>query len=115
MHNRRTIRAALAAFKGNIYQKQMCSQIVLPHHYKNCWWGYLTKNLRACGVGDYKVDYLHEFEAELKKPLAQESEAQGDCLMKKTEGRKSHEAVPLTHQPPDGRIRPQKSYFIPRL
>jgi hypothetical protein len=28
------IRAALAAFKGDIYQKHVCSRIVQPHHYK---------------------------------------------------------------------------------
>jgi hypothetical protein len=33
--DRRTIRAALAAFKENIYQKRVCSRIVLPYHYKN--------------------------------------------------------------------------------
>jgi hypothetical protein len=32
MHDRRTIRTALAAFKGNIYQKHICSRIGLPHH-----------------------------------------------------------------------------------
>jgi hypothetical protein len=32
MHNRRTIRMALAAFKGNIYQN-----IYVPHHYKNIY------------------------------------------------------------------------------
>jgi hypothetical protein len=32
MHGRRTIRMGLAAFKGNIYQKHICSRIVLPHH-----------------------------------------------------------------------------------
>jgi hypothetical protein len=26
------VRMALAAFKGNIYQKHICSRIVLPHH-----------------------------------------------------------------------------------
>jgi hypothetical protein len=34
----RTIRAALAgllAFKGNIFQKLLCSRIVLPQQYKN--------------------------------------------------------------------------------
>jgi hypothetical protein len=35
MPDRRTIRAALAAFKGNVYQKHLGSRIVLPHHYKN--------------------------------------------------------------------------------
>jgi hypothetical protein len=30
-----------------------------------------------------KIDYLHEFEADLKKALARESGAQGDSLMKK--------------------------------
>jgi hypothetical protein len=34
MHDRWTIRTALAAFKGNIYQKHICSRIVLPHHQK---------------------------------------------------------------------------------
>jgi hypothetical protein len=32
MHDRRTIRTALASFKGNVYQKHICSWIVLPHH-----------------------------------------------------------------------------------
>jgi hypothetical protein len=31
MHNRRTIRTALTAFKGNICQKHICSRINLPH------------------------------------------------------------------------------------
>jgi hypothetical protein len=39
--------------------------------------------------------YLGEFEAEFKKGLARESGAQGYCLMKKTEGRKSRDTVPL--------------------
>jgi hypothetical protein len=30
-----SIRAAVAAFKGNIYKKHICSQIFLPHHCKN--------------------------------------------------------------------------------
>jgi hypothetical protein len=45
---------ALASFKGNIYQKHLCMQIVLPHHYKLYvfnGWGYLTNNyFLACGV-----------------------------------------------------------------
>jgi hypothetical protein len=32
MHDRRMIRTALAACKRNIYQKHICSRIVLPHH-----------------------------------------------------------------------------------
>jgi hypothetical protein len=65
--------------------------------------GYLTKKFRACGVIDTACtifafenrSYLGEFEAELKKALARESGAQGYCLMKKTEGRKSRDTVPL--------------------
>jgi hypothetical protein len=35
IHNRRTIREALAAFKGNIYQQHVYARIVLRHHYKS--------------------------------------------------------------------------------
>jgi hypothetical protein len=35
--------------------------------------------------------YLGKFEAEFKKALARESEAQGYCFMKKTEVRKSRD------------------------
>jgi hypothetical protein len=95
-HN--TIRTALAAFKGNIFQKHICSRIVLPHHYHN-----LTTNFRACGVIDAACtifafenrSYLDEFEAELKKALALNQGPRGYYLMKKTEGRKSRETVPL--------------------
>jgi hypothetical protein len=34
-HDRQMMTAALAAFKGNIYQKRVCTRIVLPHIYKN--------------------------------------------------------------------------------
>jgi hypothetical protein len=37
MRNRLTNRVALAAFKENIYQKHICSRIVLPCHYKNIY------------------------------------------------------------------------------
>jgi hypothetical protein len=67
--------------------------------------GYLTKNFRACGVIDTpstifsfeNQPYLAEFKAEFKKALARESVQgpRGYCLMKKTEGRKSRDTVPL--------------------
>jgi hypothetical protein len=34
MHDRQTIRTALAVFKGSIYQKHICSRIVLPQPLK---------------------------------------------------------------------------------
>jgi hypothetical protein len=39
--------------------------------------------------------YLGEFEAVFKKALSRESVPEGDCLMKKTEGQKSHDIVSL--------------------
>jgi hypothetical protein len=57
----------------------------------------------ACGVNDtaYTIfafenrSYLGKFEAELKKALAVNQGPRGYCLMKKTEGRKSRDTVPL--------------------
>jgi hypothetical protein len=40
--------------------------------------------------------YLGEFEAEFKKALAHGPGAKGYCLMKKTEGQKSHDTFSLT-------------------
>jgi endo-1,4-beta-D-glucanase Y len=37
MRNQLTICEALEAYKGNTYQKHLCSRIVLPHHYKNTY------------------------------------------------------------------------------
>jgi hypothetical protein len=90
MHNRLTIRTVLAAFKGNIYQKHTGILYIpelsyhTPKKYLNLR-GYLTKNVRACGVIDTAFtifafenrSYLGEFEAEFKKALARESGAQG--------------------------------------
>jgi hypothetical protein len=39
--------------------------------------------------------YLGEFEAEFKKALARQSEAQGVLFDEKTKGRKSRDTVPL--------------------
>jgi hypothetical protein len=61
---RSTIRAALAAFKGNIYKKCVCTRIALPHHNKN----------------------MYEFAAEFKKSLARESGAQGVLFDEKNHG-----------------------------
>jgi hypothetical protein len=65
--------------------------------------GLPNKNFRACGVivtactiiAFENRSYLGDFEAEFKKALARESEAQ-EVLFdeKKTEGRKSRETVP---------------------
>jgi hypothetical protein len=69
--------------------------------------GATKKNFRACGVIDTACtifafknrSYLGEFEDELKKAVARESGAQ-EVLFdeKKTEGRKSHDTVPLKGQ-----------------
>jgi hypothetical protein len=37
MHIGRTISSARVAFKGNIYQQNICTQIVLPHHFLNIY------------------------------------------------------------------------------
>jgi hypothetical protein len=42
------------------------------------------------------VENLREFESICKTVLAHESGDPGYCLTKKTEGRKSHDTVPLT-------------------
>jgi hypothetical protein len=55
MHNRRTIRAALAALKRNIKQKHFCTWIVAPITKKNSinlTNKSNTKKIRACGVVD---------------------------------------------------------------
>jgi hypothetical protein len=41
------------------------------------------------------ITYLCEFETEFKKALARESRAQGVLFDEKTDGRKSHDTVPL--------------------
>jgi hypothetical protein len=65
MHNRRTIRTALAAFKGNIYKKYMLpNKKMFVHAVSACI-------IFACGYRSY----LGEFEAEFKKALARESRA----------------------------------------
>jgi hypothetical protein len=74
MHNRRTIRAAPAAFQGNIYQKHLCTRIVIDT------------------VSTKKVFAIS------KQNSKSEPEAQGYCLMKKTGGRKSGDTVPLNHK-----------------
>jgi hypothetical protein len=93
MHNRRTIRSTLAAFKGNIYQK---------HIHKNFYNFKGATKQQKCFVNDTTCtifafenrSYLGEFEAELKKALA--LGAQGILFdEKKTEGRKPHDTVPL--------------------
>jgi hypothetical protein len=92
MHDRRTIRTTLAAFKGNIYQK-------------HCPTPPFKKYINLKGLPNKKCkifafenrSYLGEFEAEFKKALAHESGAQGVLFdeEKKTEGRKSRDTVPL--------------------
>jgi hypothetical protein len=78
MHDRRTIRTALAAFKGNIYQKHICAIDT------------------ACTIFAFENrSYLGEFEAEFKKALARESGAQGVLFDEKSEGRKSRDTVPF--------------------
>jgi hypothetical protein len=84
MNNQRTIRAALAGFKGNTYQKH---ELSYPTTTKNIHLKGLPnkKKFRACGVIDTACaifafenrSYLGEFEAEFKKSLARESGAQG--------------------------------------
>jgi hypothetical protein len=65
MHNQRTIRAALAASKGNIYQK--------TYMFPNCPTPPLQKHLNLKGLPNKKKYafenrlYLGEFEAEFKK------------------------------------------------
>jgi hypothetical protein len=50
----------------------------------------------ACKIFAFENrSYLGEFEAEFKKALARESGAQEVLLIKKTEGRKSRDTVPL--------------------
>jgi hypothetical protein len=46
---------------------------------------------------DFRLDFHGEFEAIFETALAHESGLWGgrDCLMKKTEGQKSHDTVPL--------------------
>jgi hypothetical protein len=52
MYDRRTIRSALAAFSGNIYQKRVCTRIVL-FKFKGA---ILQNNFRACsGMHDFCV------------------------------------------------------------
>jgi hypothetical protein len=46
-------------------------------------------------IGDFKVEYLREFEAICKKALTRESGAQVGLFDEKTRGRKSHDTVPL--------------------
>jgi hypothetical protein len=101
MHDRRTIRAALAGFKGNIY----VPELYYHKHYKNIGIkrGYITTKFRACDVIDtactiFAIEnpsYLGEFKAEFKKALARESGAQGALFDEKTEGRKSRDTVPV--------------------
>jgi hypothetical protein len=72
------IQEALAAFKGNIYKK-LHRQIVLPSSYNNHkkYMGYLRIVFGLGGVidtakakiGDFKVEYLREFQAICKKTL----------------------------------------------
>jgi hypothetical protein len=47
-HDRRTIRTALASFKGNIYQKHICSRIVLPHSKKYINLNWLPNKKFSC-------------------------------------------------------------------
>jgi hypothetical protein len=60
---------------------------------KNIWIkrGYLWKKIFALEIRTY----LGDFEAEFKKALAVNKGPRGYCLMKRTEGRKSRDTVPL--------------------
>jgi hypothetical protein len=109
MHNRRTIRAALAALKGiqvsiKIIYGMFANRPTPPlQKYINLRGLPNKKKFRAIGVIDTictifaseNRSYVGEFEAELKKALACESGPQGACLMKKTSGRKSRDTGPL--------------------
>jgi hypothetical protein len=64
----------------------------------------MTKNFSFCGLietaesdfGDFRIDFLSEYEAIYAKRLQPMNQGpRGDCLMKKTEGRKSRDTVPL--------------------
>jgi hypothetical protein len=46
-------------------------------------------------IGDFKVEYLRQFEAICKKALTRESGAQVGLFDEKTRGRKSRGTVPL--------------------
>jgi hypothetical protein len=50
-------------------------------------------------IGDFKVEYLREFEAICKKALTRESGAQAGLFDEKTRGRKSRDTVPLNLNP----------------
>jgi predicted GTPase len=53
----------------------------------------------ACTIFAFENrSYLGEFEAEFKKALARKQESRVYCLMKKTDGRKSRDTVPLSAQ-----------------
>jgi hypothetical protein len=69
-----TIRAALATLKGNIYQKHLYQQIVLPHHYKN---------IGIYLIGLSKKNFVHAV----------------SLTQQKNEGRKSRDTVPLKSTP----------------
>jgi hypothetical protein len=68
--------------------------------------GTLTKKIGFSGLyqaaetdfDESKVDFLGEFESIFETALAHESGPWGDSLMKKTRGRKSRDAVPLTRK-----------------
>jgi hypothetical protein len=48
-------------------------------------------------IGDFKVEYLREFEALGKRALTRESGAQVGLFDEKTRGQKSRDTVPLTN------------------
>jgi hypothetical protein len=84
IHNGRTICAALAAFKGNIYKKHI-------YTYVNCPISGKQKYIYLKGLPNKKFSYV-------VANSDQNSKGQGpreDCLMKKNEGRKSRDTVPL--------------------
>jgi hypothetical protein len=58
MHNRWTIRTALAAFEENIYKKNKCSWIVLPHHEKKNLKGLPNKK---CSFMRCHWHHIHDF------------------------------------------------------
>jgi hypothetical protein len=89
MHNQRTIRTALAAFKGNIYQNIYVPELSYPPLTKYINLKGLRNKIFSCmrchlhRMHDFCVQnrsYLGEFEAEFKKALARESGAQGGII-----------------------------------
>jgi hypothetical protein len=89
-------------FKENIYQNHICMRLGgLPSTTKYNFLNrlYLTKTSRidtACAIiGDFIVEFLREYEAELKKALVRESGAERRFFGEKTKGIKFRDTGPL--------------------